>query len=228
MSHAGGVDAISRSSSPGTLKRKRESPSASFSRASPGEVAKSAKLTNGASGSSNSRLQHSTSANASNTTQYRSPDSDEMHQSDSGDMLHGVGSAGSLTSTASSVFSHNSQAAALNRKASLANGLTPLTNHTDSSPPKTANSPRASGDMSSADGTLATSSDTAQARKERPSMFLPLGVAKGYRAVWDPDLDGRLSKEERKRATVRKREFGTEVRHIFHILLSLRNMIHIT
>lgn len=46
--------------------------------------------------------------------------------------------------------------------------------------------------------------------------------------VWDPELDGKLSKEERKRATPRKREFGTEVRYTFHSLLSLRNMIYIT
>ena len=46
--------------------------------------------------------------------------------------------------------------------------------------------------------------------------------------VWDPELDGKLSKEERKRATLRKREFGTEVRDTFYNLLSLRNMIYIT
>ena len=38
-------------------------------------------------------------------------------------------------------------------------------------------------------------------------------------------MDNKLSKEERKRATVRKREFGTEVRIAFHNLLSLNNMI---
>ena len=61
-------------------------------------------------------------------------------------------------------------------------------------------------------------------------MLPPPGKAKGYRVVWDPELDGKLSREERKRATIRKREFGTEVRYkIFHILLSLRNiLIHIT
>ena len=56
-------------------------------------------------------------------------------------------------------------------------------------------------------------------------MQLPPGKVKGYRAVWDPELDSKLSKEERKRATLRKRDFGAEVRYIFHILLSLRKMI---
>ena len=52
-------------------------------------------------------------------------------------------------------------------------------------------------------------------------MLPPPGKAKGYRVVWDPELDNKLSKEERKRATPRKKEFGTEVRHIPQILLSI-------
>lgn len=59
-------------------------------------------------------------------------------------------------------------------------------------------------------------------------MLPPPGKAKGYRVVWDPELDGKLSREERKRATLRKRDFGTEVRYILHNLLSLRNMLNIT
>ena len=38
-------------------------------------------------------------------------------------------------------------------------------------------------------------------------------------------MDGKLSREERKRAIPKKKEFGTEVRYIFYILLSLRNMM---
>jgi histone-lysine N-methyltransferase SETD1 len=51
---------------------------------------------------------------------------------------------------------------------------------------------------------------------------------KGYRAVWDPELDGRLKREERKRAQIRTKDFGLEVRNIFYNPLSLRNMIQIT
>lgn len=171
-------------------------------------------------------------------THHMPPDSDEM-QTENGDILHGVGSASSLgSSAASSVFTHNSHAFNTNRKASAGNGFTPLTNHTESSSPK-GHSPhysKHSTAMASADGVAAASRTSASdmttqpthAPPSRPQMLPPPGKVKGYRAVWDPELDGKLSKEERKRATPKKREFGTEVRHIFHILLSLRNMIHIT
>jgi [histone H3]-lysine4 N-trimethyltransferase SETD1 len=229
-SGGGGVEAV-RSASPGTLKRKRE---LSHSRSSPGAPPKNTKYGNGTFTSS--RLSNSTSADVRDAAQhYRSPDSDEMHQSDSGEALRGIGSASSLASTASSVFSaSNAHAYAQNRKASLANGLTPLTSHSDSSPPKLTSPPnsRSAADMAAnpADGASATahmpSSDTTH--KERPRMLPPPGKAKGYRVVWDPELDGKLSREERKRATLRKRDFGTEVRCTFHNLLSLRNMSGIT
>ena len=220
MSQAGVVaEGLERSASIGSLKRKRES----HSRASPSEIAKSVKL-NGDHGNSLTDVQAS--------KRYRSPDSDE-------DPVRGVGSA----SSASSVFSNNANAFAHNRKASLANGLTPLTDltNTDSSPLK-GNSPQnqiSSIDMASTNGVLATSHVPASditlepttSRTERPQMLPPPGKAKGYRVVWDPELDNKLSKEERKRATPRRKEFGTEVRHIFHNhnLLSLRKiMIYIT
>ena len=235
----GGAETASRSTSPGSLKRKRDSLAFSNSRSPAREVSKSAKITNGATSLAYSAPQDNASAvDGQITKTYTSPDSDEMHQSDPGDLLRGVGSASSLNSTASSVFSHNSQAFIHNSKTSIANGFTPLTNHTDSSPPK-GNSPRntkAAMDMGTTNGDLATSyipaSDPAlepsQTRKERPHMLPPVGKAKGYRVVWDPELDSKLSREERKRATTRKREFGTEVRYEFHSLLSLRNIIYIT
>ncbi|KAI7029095.1 hypothetical protein KC352_g47712, partial [Hortaea werneckii] len=139
MSHSsGGVDALRRSASPGMLKRKRETPDFTHSRASPTSHSKSAKSGTSRATFTSSRLSHSTSADDRQHSHinYRSPDSDELQQSDSGDTLRGIGSASSLASTASSVFSSNSHAFALNRKPSLANGLTPLTSHSDSSPPK--------------------------------------------------------------------------------------------
>ncbi|KAK3702355.1 histone methyltransferase set1 [Vermiconidia calcicola] len=222
MSQPGGaVEATSSSISPGSLKRKRDSTMLSHSHPSPTEVPVNAKLTNGTTSHSGLHLTKSSStASGHSITQYTSPDSDETHHSDPGDLLRGVGSASSLNSTASSVFSHNSQAFAHNRKASLANGLTPLTNHTDSSPPK-GNSPhyaKSATGMASTNGALATSHlpaseptlELSQPRTERPQMLPSPGKARGYKVVWDPELDNKLSKEERKRAAPRKREFGTE------------------
>ncbi|KAK4951990.1 histone methyltransferase set1 [Elasticomyces elasticus] len=211
MSHSdGGVDTLRRSISPGTLKRKREG------RASPSTFTKSAKLADNTTAVTGARMASITSADPRNK-QYRSPDSDETPQSDSGDTLRGVGSASSHASTASSVFSSNSHAFAQNRKASVANGLTPMTSLSDSSP-KQSSPPQSKGgaEMATSNGTFGhdpasdTSLEPPTARKERPQMMLPRGKAKGYRVVWDPELDGKLSKEERKRATLRKRDFGTE------------------
>lgn len=235
MSQSGGVQAARRSVSPSSLKRKRGLTDYTNSR-----LSQRAKLAQGASSHSSSSPGNAhLSVAAGGHRQYPSPDSDEPQRPESGDHLLGAGSTSSLNSATSSVFSHGSQASAQNRASSHANGLTPLTNHSDSSSSK-AFSPRAAqsmAEMSAAtNGTHASStmhsSDTAQAssqpRADRPSMQLPPGKAKGYRAVWDPELDGRLKREERKRATVRTKEFGLEVRNTFHNLLSLRNMIQIT
>lgn len=239
MSQSGGLDAISsssRSNSPGSLKRKRDTPDPSQSRLAAGVTSNSAGFASGAPSSTTRPSHDMASGNGAVSKQYTSPDSDEM-QTDNGDMLRGLGSASSRTSAASSVFTQNSHAFAQNRKGSAANGLTPLTNLTESSPPK-GNSPlpsKPASAMESIDGVVASThvpasdgNDLDQERTTRPQMLPPPGKVKGYRAVWDPELDGKLSKEERKRATYRKRDFGAEVRYIFHILLSLRNMIHIT
>jgi histone-lysine N-methyltransferase SETD1 len=228
MSQTGGVPAVRRSVSPGSLKRKRGLTDYTKSQR--------ARLAEGASSSTSSRL----SATSSLHKQYPSPDSDEPRRSETGDILHGANSTSSLNSAASSVFSQGSQSASQNRAASLANGLTPLTNHSDSSPAKTS-SPRAahiSVEMSTTNGTHAfsdvrssnmeESSSNSHAFGDRPSMQLPPGKVKGYRAVWDPELDGRLKREERKRAQIRTKDFGLEVRNIFHNSLSLRNMIQVT
>lgn len=220
MSQSGGGD---------TLKRKRPSPDhpskASHTHNHPPSMA-------------------TTTANHGNTNgngvhPYISPASDD-HDSD---MMRGVGSASSLGSAASSVFTHNSSAFAHNqeqflnsRKASAINGFTPLTNHADSSPAK-GNSPQyyahssanmavtAADDGANTSHVLAaaSSAEPTPQRAHRPQMLPPPGKVKGYRAVWDPELDNKLSKEERKRATFRKKDFGAEVRYMFHILLSLHN-----
>lgn len=230
MSQTAGIAAISGSTSPRSLKRKREAADFAHTRPSPGVPSQSSRLANGAS----PNLSNSATTNGNH---YTSPDSDEMQISDNGDMLRGVGSASSLNSTVSSVFSRNSQSHTNNSRAS-ANGYTPLTNHTDSSPPK-GSSPqhsKSATEMSSLNGAVASASHPPQSdspepppqQQQRPQMLPPPGKAKGYRAVWDPELDNKLSREERKRAAFKKRDFGTEVRNTFHILLSLHNMTHIT
>lgn len=240
----GGEEAIPRIPSPGSLKRKRDAAAhaSSTSTSSPGGVLNGAKLTNGAPPPPPpaSRPLHPPSSDLQGTKQYHSPDSDETQPSESGDLLRGLGSASSLTSTASSVFSNNNNASAHTRHVSTANGLTPLTSHTDSSPAK-GNSPHVSADMAARNGAFSIPSShgplasahtpdlSAPPLLERRAMLPPPGKAKGYRVVWDPELDGKLSKEERKRATPRKKEFGTEVRYItFHHLLSLHNNIRVT
>jgi histone-lysine N-methyltransferase SETD1 len=228
MSQTGGVPAVRRNVSPGSSKRKRGLTDYTKSQR--------VKLSEGAASSNNPHLSLAPALHK----QYPSPDSDEPRRSETGDLLHGANSTSSLNSAASSVFSQNSQSAGQNQATSLANALTPLTNHSDSSPAK-AFSPRAahiSAEMSTANGTHASfdmrssnpEEPTSKSRTlgDRPSMHLPPGNVKGYRAVWDPELDGRLKREERKRAQIRTKEFGLEVRNIFHNPLSLRNMIQIT
>ncbi|KAK5164054.1 histone methyltransferase set1 [Saxophila tyrrhenica] len=208
---SGAVEDGGRSTSPSSLKRKREAHRLPPSDLPQSSAAKAANLTNGASSQTASR-QNNTSSDPRPQphTQYRSPDSDEMQTSDSGDLLRGIGSASSLNSTASSVFSHSSQAVAQNRKASLANGFTPLTSHSESSPRK-GNSPdyAKSGAATSHMPTTDITPDP-QTRTTRPQMLPPPGKAKGYKVVYDPELDGKLSREDRKRAQPRRREFGTE------------------
>ena len=213
MSHAGGVETLRRSVSPGTLKRKRES-----GQASPDIGAKAARFTNSATFTA-PRL-HSTT-NGSNPA-GRSPYPDEALHSDSGDTLRGLGSASSHTSTSSTVFSTSQT-----RKASAANGLTPLTSNSDSSSPKHQSSPHKHfSNMAAPNGSsAAASSPPHDLARNRPHLLPPRGTAKGYRVVWDPELDGKLSREERKRAIIRRRDFGTEVRYTFHNLLSLRNIL---
>jgi histone-lysine N-methyltransferase SETD1 len=151
---------------------------------------------------------------------YISPNSDDM-----GDTLNG-----SSNSLGSAPFS-NSSAFSQNRMTAGVNGLTPLTNHSGSSPYKVSTpqpTHMASADASGAGAAshMPTSNLVPQReRAPRPQMLPPPGKVKGYRAVWDPELDNKLSKEERKRATFRKKDFGAEVRTYSMILLS---SIHIT
>nr|POE63177.1 histone-lysine n-methyltransferase, h3 lysine-4 specific [Quercus suber] len=213
MSHPNGIEAIRRSDSPGSLKRKRNHLEISHTSNVTGG---SALFVNGGS----PRLTTPVNGESLGVKQYRSPDSDGANPSDTGDLLRGVGSTSSRASNTSSVFSHNSNNLANHRTAPLANGLTPLTSRSESSPrkPSSPSSAMFTADMASANGTLdlshlpasKTTHESAMAHRDRPRMLAQPGKAKGYKVVWDPELDFKLGKEERKRATLRKREFGTE------------------
>lgn len=212
MSQTHETDTAKRGISPASLKRKRDLAEHSNPRISPDVAFKAPKLMNGALNG----MSHGNVPFISN------------QQFEAGDMLQGVGSASSLASTASSVFSSSAKVQLTSRATSTGNGYSPLTNLTESSSPKTSSPHVATNDPSTKPSTsnmYATGVTTSQARC---SIFPPAGSAKGYRVVWDPELDGKLSKDERKRATVKRKEFGLEVRYYPRHLLSLRNIIHIT
>ncbi|WPH03753.1 Hypothetical protein R9X50_00663600 [Acrodontium crateriforme] len=215
MSHVRGMDALTNTASPGSLKRKRPSRDVPPSPSAAAKF-KAARLTDGASPQLHPPPLTISDADGARTSTYRSPNSEESRPSDSGDVLRGISSASSLNSAASSVFSHASNSFASHRASFLTNGLTPLTNHSESSPPKPS-SPAAAkpaADMVTVNGASVnahvSASDHPSASSERRQMLPPPGKVKGYRAVWDPELDNKLSKEERKRATFRKRDFGNE------------------
>jgi len=170
----------------------------------------------------------------------KSSDVEETRQSDTGDLLNGIGSASSHNSTASSLFSTNANSVRHNGKMS-AYASTPLTS-SDASPPK-ASSPypsksernhnQASPFVASAASTsLLPPSHPASAAPSpphnRPQARPPQGEAKGYRAVWDPELDSKLGKEEKRKMKPKVKSFGAEVRpDNFKIsCLSLCNTIH--
>lgn len=149
---------------------------------------------------------------------------------DTGDLLNGVGSASSLTSTVSSVFSNSSQNAMQTHQSSGAGSiaLTPLTNH-EYSPPDKPSSPRHSKAVvysSQTNGNVtdqhngsthlqAPDSDTITPAATPPSTRVPArpgpGEAKGLKAIYDPELDQKLSSKDKKKLKIRYRKFGEEV-----------------
>ncbi len=161
-------------------------------------------------------------------SKHSSPGDGEILKVDAGDLLNGVGSASSLASTASSVFSSNntSAMAAYPGASSESHALTPITN-TESSPPGKAPSPRPAkmypGAMrpdhshrhDSREPQRHTVSEAMtpvqtppRARKNpRPGP----GEVKGFKAIYDPELDPKLSGKEKKKHKTRYRIFGEEV-----------------
>lgn len=142
-----------------------------------------------------------------------------------GDLLNGVGSASS-TSTSSSLFStkNNQQGTAV--KNGSAN-LTPMT-HVESSPP---HSSLASPEWKNVRGRTTSSRDPSNLAAARAAMFeaqdsvtpgaaLPVvrkqahpgkGESRGIRVVYDPELDNTLTSKERKNRKVQEAPFGIYV-----------------
>lgn len=152
---------------------------------------------------SNSRLSH-----------MKTSIPDDAHH---GDVLNGVGSASSLSSTASSIFSSNSQSLKHNGRSS-AYSSTPRSS--DSSPKPTSPYPSSKSGRPSHNGItpnmpepskhVATSIPSSP--RDRPQVRPPPGQAKGYRAIWDPELDSKLGKEEKRKMKPKIKHFGVEVR----------------
>ncbi|KAL9080111.1 MAG: hypothetical protein Q9157_001071 [Trypethelium eluteriae] len=151
---------------------------------------------------------------------------DEIRSSESGDILNGVGSASSLASTTSSVFSnpyhhHSSHGhgAALG-----AHALTPLTN-TESSPPEKIGSPiqpKLPNGVTHMDQSPPTGVPAeAEILNHAPSTITPadtppesrrtaqpgMGEARGFKIHFDPETADGLTREQRKKSKVKYRTF---------------------
>ena len=153
------------------------------------------------------------------------PSDEEAQKSVSGDTSAGVGSDSSLASTVSSVFSNvQPPHGAIAALTSDSHSLTPITN-TESSPLRKTTSPsnnkyiteRSYGNPSrdwrnqpsGPDNVVNVVQPTSEKRTQaRPGP----GQAKGFKVLYDPELDPKLSGKDRKRHKVRYRNFGEEVR----------------
>lgn len=175
---------------------------------------------------------HKGSGTATDDAHTHSPRDDiDCQQGEVGDLLNGVGSASSHASTASSVFSNQKAHAISNSNGTIpaSHVLTPLTN-VESSPPEKGVSPTynkayyqahvdnmatfgaPNGDPSQSPSAAITPVHTPP--ENDFSLFPPPGEPRGMKATYDPELDPKLSKTERKKYKVRYRTFGEEVRRI--------------
>lgn len=147
------------------------------------------------------------------------------------DLVNSIGSASSLSSTASSVFSSNPPAMpAYGAGASGAPSLTPITN-TESSPPAKTLSPRAAkrtydqmqngtspyrAHDASSQNVVGTVTPI-QTPPDPPIQARPGPKdVKGIKCTYDPEIDDKLSSADRKRYKARYKAFGAEVRSTKH------------
>lgn len=199
-------------------------------------------LTNGVASPHDPAAPSSTSATSKRQCTSPPPHGDRLEgdrykpplNTEATELPNGVGSASSLTSTASSIFSNGSgQAHLLGHKngGTGSHNLTPLTNH-DSSPPvhsssafsRTTNadgkhmlSPHASHSHDGAD--IAPTSSTAMTPdatppQKRTEARPPAGEAKGIKVVYDPEFDPKVLAKDKRKVRARYRKFGEEVRPV--------------
>jgi len=156
---------------------------------------------------------------------------DKYHlNGEGGDMLNGVGSASSLNSVVSSVFSNPTHAenGHLHGPGVGCLALTPLTNH-ESSPPEKMPSPRKNGvhpaktqasDVRPGSFTQHNAAASPQWTKTEPNLPPPStrvqvrpghGQAKGSKATYDPNVDDNLTPDEKRRSRPKYKKFGEEV-----------------
>ena len=146
-----------------------------------------------------------------------------------GDLLNGVGSASSLHSTTSSVFSNGGQVPGSNQygAGNSSHAQTPLT-APESSPLDKTHTPHQSKPLNTSAPTGNAESEfpenqerqhqhlvppCATNRIERPSARPGVGEIKGEKVVYDPDLDRKLSSKERRNPNLKVRymKFGEKV-----------------
>lgn len=144
-----------------------------------------------------------------------------------GDLLNGLGSASSLASTVSSVFSNGVTGASLQTEHNTGSlALTPLTSH-ESSPPYQGYTPKASGARESRGAKQSadrpnTSLQAVQGSAETfglvtvsispPVQVRPgAGEAKGIKIIYDPETDSSLAAKDKKRLKPRYQKFGEKV-----------------
>jgi histone-lysine N-methyltransferase SETD1 len=185
-------------------------------------------LSGGAKASSKQRLDGHANANTTIDSRSTPHEEDESHRVSPGDVLNTVGSASSLSSAASSVFSNNLAANAYNASISSMHALTPLTN-TESSPPGKMLSPRSAkrtyDQMQNGATTspyLAPAADSRGVSRTITPVQTPPentlqarpgpGEVKGLKITLDPLTDPKLTSKERKILKPTYREFGAEVR----------------
>ena len=156
---------------------------------------------------------------------FSAREDDEIRSSESGDILNGVGSASSLASTTSSIFSNPHHYSSQTRGVGLAShALTPLTNP-EPSPPEKVESPIHAKttnvvthmDKSPPTGVPAATSLTdhvsttitpAHTPPEVRRMVQPaLGEVRGFKIHFDPETAEGLTREQRKKSKVKYRTF---------------------
>lgn len=187
-------------------------------------------LSGGAKSLSKSRVDGNPFANETRPSQRNTlHDEDELHRVSPSDVLNTVGSASSLSSTASSVFSNTIASHAPDGTLSNMSALTPLTN-AESSPsngkmPSPRSTKRTYDDMRNGETDspfLASIADSRAASRTITPVQTPPenklqarpgpGEVKGLKITLDPVLDHKVSSKERKTLKPTYREFGAEVR----------------